>query len=150
MGRPAARSGVSRRGWPVLLVALVCIGCGRPTGEISGTVMYRGKPLPSGTLTCLDVNNQALGSSAISQGSYSIARVPVGPVKIIVTTPPVSLGNPTQPRAPKKTDKDSPRNRSPDPRVPAVVIPAQYGNPDQSGLTYTVQAGAQQHNIDLK
>src|SRR5262245_50664021 len=80
MGRP---SGVSRRGWPVLLVALVCIGCVRPTGEISGTVTYRGKPLPSGTVTCLDVNNQALGSSAISQGSYSIARVPVGPVKII-------------------------------------------------------------------
>jgi hypothetical protein len=29
-------------------------------------------------------------------------------------------------------------------------VPAKYGLPDQSGLTYTVQPGSQDHNIDLE
>jgi hypothetical protein len=34
--------------------------------------------------------------------------------------------------------------------VPHVVVSAKYGNPDQADLTFTVQPGMQQHDIDLK
>jgi hypothetical protein len=81
---------VRQRIWLVLPAILICLGCGGkgPTGDISGKVTYLDKPLPSGSVTFLDAGGKAVGSSPISSdGSYSAGGVPVGPVKILVTTP---------------------------------------------------------------
>jgi hypothetical protein len=121
------------------LVVLAVLGCGgnKNEGQVSGAVTYQGKPLPIGTVSFLDSNNQPLASAAINDGSYAIpAKVPVGPVKVIVTTPGRASG-----RIGKKKSGES---------VTVISIPAKYGSADSSGLTYTVKPGAQTHDIDLQ
>jgi hypothetical protein len=143
---PPSRLGV------VLLAALLGTGCGGAKSEVSGTVTYQGKPLPLGTVTFIGADNQAVGSSAITGGKYAMAKLPAGPVKIIVTVPPYSefpgrRGKHVSPEKQAPKDEEPP---SPPKRVPRVVIPEKYGNPDESGLTYTVQPGPQEHNIELE
>ena len=123
----------------VFLVILAVIGCGgnKNVGQVSGTVNYQGKPLPIGTVSFLDSSNQSLASSAINDGTYAIpVKVPAGPVKVIVTTPGRVSG-----RLPKNKSGES---------VTVISIPAKYGSADQSGLTYTVQPGPNEYNIELQ
>jgi hypothetical protein len=149
--------------WVVLLAGLVGSGCGGGKGEVSGTVTYQGKPVTIGTVTFLDANtNQALASSAIIRGKYAMAKVPAGLVKVLVTVPPppppggerirLSLKKVKEEQKKKATLKDSapPPDESGGQPVPQFTIPAKYGSPDQSGLTYTVRPGAQQHDIELE
>jgi hypothetical protein len=88
-------------------------------------------------------NKEVVGTGSITDGNYSISGVPVGPVNVSVSTPSVMAMAPERSHPPPK---DMPGGAT----TPAAVIPAQYANPDQSGLEYTVQRGSQQHPIDLK
>jgi hypothetical protein len=121
------------------LVVLAVVGCGGNTnvGQVSGTVTYQGQPLPFGTVSFLDSGNQPLASSAINDGTYAMpVKVPVGPVKVIVTTPGRVSG-----RLPKKKSGES---------ITVISIPARYGKTDSSGLTYTVKPGPNEYKIDLQ
>jgi hypothetical protein len=146
---PRSRFGV------VLLAALLGTGCGGGKGEVSGTVTYQGKPLPLGTVTFMGTDNQSVGAAAITEGKYAMAKVPAGPVKIIVAVPPYSE-DPRPRRQRKHFGKEPPKDvpasqAAPPPKfAPRFVIPEKYANPDQSGLTYTVQPGNQMHNIELE
>jgi hypothetical protein len=127
-------------GVALALCALIVAGCGKRVAQVSGTVKYQGKELPSGNVTFFDDKNQVLGSSSITDGKYKIPQVPPGPVKITVTTtPPVNQMANRAPAAPK----DMP------PPLASIAIPPKYGNPEQSGLTYDVKSGSQEHPIDL-
>jgi hypothetical protein len=138
---------------------MLSAGCGTK-GEVSGTVTYQGKPLPVGNVTFVDASsNQALGSSTIDNGKYAISKVPAGPVKILVTTPPPQTAAGSRPpsfmqkmieKKAKSQGMAAPSDESGGPPTPQVTVPTKYGDPNQSGLTYTVQSGAQQHDIDLK
>jgi hypothetical protein len=126
------------------LVVLAVIGCGgdKNVGQVSGTVTYQGKPLPIGTVSFLDSSNHALASSAINNGAYATpGKVPVGPIKAIVTTPSSSSGGrrPTVVRNNKRVEK-----------IRVIPIPAKYGSADSSGLGYTVKPGANTYNIELE
>lgn len=142
--------------WLVLLVVLAESGCGAKKGDVSGTVTYQGKPLPLGTVTFMDANNESLGSSPITQGKYAIAKVPVGPVKVLVSTPPPLTGNaPRHPLFKAKPRAESPKKAKPGERLspdPSSVtpIPEKYRSPDQSDLTYTVTPGENTFNIELQ
>jgi len=148
----------------VLLAILTVLGCAGRRSEVSGTVTYQGKPLEIGTVTFLDNNKLVLGSGAISDGKYSIAKLPSGPVKIVVTTPPQIPANvrarsaPAGKTLPKGKQMAEEKHLSPEelnalPRggrlPPHVIIPEKYANPDESGLSYTVRPGNQEHNIEL-
>jgi hypothetical protein len=141
----------------VLVAALLSPGCGQKKGDVSGTVTYQGRAVPVGTVTFLDAGNQAVGSSPISDGKYSLSKVPVGPVKVIVTTPPLPtqpVWLPPQARKPPPRDREMLTDRTPpnDPaarREPPVVLPAKYATPDESGLSFTVKPGRQEHPIEL-
>jgi hypothetical protein len=140
---PVLTRSLQRRLWPVFLVVLASCGCGgNKEGKVSGTVTYQGQPLPYGNVTFVDSSNHLLASSVINKGNYAMGKVPVGPVKITVTTP----------ADPSKTiKKSSPEMQRKVARRPnPIAIPAKYGNPDQAGLTYTVQPGKQEHNINLE
>jgi hypothetical protein len=131
----------------VFLVLLAVLGCGgnKNVGQVSGTVTYQGNRLPIGSVSFLDSNNQWLTSAPIAKGWYVIpVKVPVGPVKIIVTTPGASSGESGRRRSPvaRKHKAGEPTS--------VISIPAKYGSADQSGLTYTVQPGSQKHHIDLQ
>ncbi len=133
----------------VLLLALPLVtGCaGQAKGTVSGKVTYQGKALSSGYVTFTADKGPPLHADIQSDGSYRLENVPVGPVKIGVQ-PKASqeamraIG---MPRGPKDVDK-----------VKAAVadretkLPSKYADPNQSGLTYTVTNGPQQHDIDLK
>jgi hypothetical protein len=148
----------------VLPALLLCLGCGGRKGEVSGKVTYRGKPLPGGAVTFFGPGDQMVGSAAISpDGDYRIPKVPVGPVRITVSAPAV-IKDPKAPPAPrggKKMWRGLQDKKGLDARDLKIIedakkslirldVPAKYGLPDQSGLTYTVESGSQEHNIDLE
>jgi hypothetical protein len=146
------------------VVILFSLGCAKPTGDISGKVTYQGKPVAGGTITFLDAENKQVGSAILgADGEYSLLKVPAGPVKITVTTPTApSVGRRSQDSS--SQDKPDRRVKTPPPeanpnapkwtggpnKLRLVNVPAKYSKPDQSGLTYTVQPGQQEHNIDLQ
>jgi len=148
-----------RRTWFILPVLLLSLGCGGPKGDISGKVIYLGKPLPGGTITFFSAENQMVGSSSINaEGDYSMAKVPAGPVKITVTAP-FSIRNPAAPPPTKGGNKKTERGKMrPDLKevkeekraLIRLNFPTKYSMPDQSDLTYTVQPGHQEYSLDLK
>lgn len=129
-----------RFGVLLLFSVLAVAGCGKRVAEVSGTVKYRGNDLPSGNVTFFNGEKQIVGSSAITDGKYKVAQVPPGSVIITVTTPAAANRTPHQGPAPAK-DMPAP--------VAATAIPTQYGNPEQSRLTYDVKPGSQVHPIEL-
>ena len=125
------RLGVCMAAW--LPIALA--GCGGASNAtVSGTVTFQGKPLPSGTVAFFGKDNQVASGAIESDGHYSVQRVPVGPVKISISTPPP----PSQEAA-----------ASGMPTLQTIEIPAKYSDPAQSNLTFTVKPGSQEYPIKL-
>lgn len=127
----------------VLSLAAAGMGCGSGKAggaKVLGTVKYRGNALPSGTVTFFDAKKEIVGSASIENGSYSMADVPPGKVNVSVTTPPRVEANPNH-RSPQGRPSAAP--------LPVVPIPAQYGNPQHSGLSYDVKPGKQDFPIEL-
>jgi hypothetical protein len=130
-------------------------GCAGGRGDVSGQVLFKGQPLHSGRVTFIcQTGAKEVFSAEIVKGEYTISGIPVGPVKITVETfapapaatlrakipggiPPDIKGMP-QPGAP------------PPPPEKFIAIPPRYGNLEHSGLTYTVTAGEQRHDIPLQ
>jgi hypothetical protein len=152
-------------GWSLILCLLLgTTGCASK-GDVSGKVLYRGKPLPGGTVTFLPAGGKGVFFSPIQEdGSYSLTQVPSGEVTIIVETEsknPAPKGNP-QAAARAKKYKEQMRKKMEQvmpgrvpPRLSSkegqyVPIPASYKDPEKSGLTYTVTGGTQTHDIELK
>jgi hypothetical protein len=136
-------SGRSPTAGLILLLALTLSGCGR-SATVSGTVRYKDAPLPSGTVTFHGPNSQTAIALINSDGSYTATKVPLGPVKVAVTTPPpVSAAKVKLAQQVKKGQLISPGAKP-------VSIPKQYGDPERSGLELTVTTGSQPFNIDLK
>ena len=130
----------------VLLVLPLAVGCGdQAKGTVSGQVTYKGKPLSSGFVTFAGEKGGPLHAEIHSDGSYRVDNVPVGPVKIGV-----------EPKAAQDASSHMPRNPKDYGKIKAAVtqsgtgIPAAYSDPNQSGLTYSVTKGSQQHDIVLK
>jgi hypothetical protein len=126
------------------LLAFTVGGCGgKKVGTISGVVTYQDKPLPGGyvNFNVLGPDGKVLDSKSTDiedNGSYKIAGVLTGPAKITVQGP---AGEITQ----AKTAGGMPFRGK-----PAVVLPPRYGSVEQTDLNYTVTAGPQTHNIELK
>jgi hypothetical protein len=123
------------------LLALAVCGCGPKAGTVSGVVTYQGKPLPGGFINfnTLDTGGRVADSKSVgilNNGSYKIAGVPTGPARITVQGP----------SGPVVFDQRLVPMRKP----PPVVIPDRYGSVEQTDLNYTVTAGPQTHDIELK
>jgi hypothetical protein len=159
-------------GWSLIVCLLLgTAGCAS-RGDISGKVLYRGKPVPGGNVTFFPAGGKGAFNSPIQQdGSYSLTQVPAGEVTITVET---------ESKKPAETDLKKPgpqgtsgqkskaskyreemekfRQEKKPGRTPRqfpskeqyVPIPASYQDPEKSGLTYTVTGGEQTHDIELK
>jgi hypothetical protein len=92
-------------------------------------VTFKGRPLPEGLVTFLPAQGRAKTGRA-HEGEYEVRGVPVGPAKITVRqiVDPFAGG----PKSPGGKE-----------------IPLRYRSADDSGLRYTVVAGAQAHDIEL-
>ncbi|MGH7170412.1 MAG: carboxypeptidase-like regulatory domain-containing protein [Gemmataceae bacterium] len=126
----------TRQGFFLLWTLVVVAGCGGGQGKVTGTVNYRGKPLPNGTVSFFDKDNKVVGTSSITDGKYTIRNVLPGSVKITVAMAPLSPPTPAG-------AKDIPAT------IESISIPSKYDLPDQSGLTYEIKPGSQEHPIDL-
>ncbi|OAI39061.1 hypothetical protein AYO40_06130 [Planctomycetaceae bacterium SCGC AG-212-D15] len=127
------------------LVSLM-VGCGEPTGFVSGEVRFAGAPLPYGQITMFREDGRS-ASSVIDNGYYEIHKVPVGTVTITIQSlppPPMrtmmyrpdgSEGAGTAPAMPEKLKQRR--------------IPERYRDPTKSGLALTIEGGEQTHDIDL-
>jgi hypothetical protein len=159
------------------LAALLLAGCGGAKyGKISGKVLHKDKPLPGGVVTMFPVDGKGNPASANinENGEYTIEKVPVGKVKIAVSTelpkPPVGApGAPTgapRGRPPGRLGgKDQPplgddpiSKRRAEAGAPSytgktwkvVPINKKFTDSETSGLEYEVTKGEQTHNIELK
>lgn len=147
--------------WGLAAVGLLSltVGCGGAAkGTVSGKVLYKGKPLPGGTVSFVPPEGKGTVVAQIGEdGSYSVSKVPVGEVTIIVETTSVKpKPGPPRGRRPKEAGgppKDAPAPEgggsaaAPTKTKKFVAIPEKYGNPKESPLKYTVTKGNQDYDV---
>jgi len=136
--------------FPVLVALVAASGCGKGIGEVTGKVIFNGTHLKGGTVTFIGADKQARASGISEDGTFTIAEIPAGPVKISVETESLvrqmyvpKYSAPPEMRGYKTSDPEEAKRRY-------TKIPDQYADPEASGLTYTVKAGKQEHKIELK
>ena len=148
-------------------LGLVCLfllltGCG-PRATVSGKVLYEGTPLKGGAVGFQTEDNKGFSAAIGEDGTYKIEKIPPGPVKITVMAgspkikgvgpgagPPkdkVKFGPPAGVTLPEGA---GPINFDPRGKDTGPKIPEHYADVQKSGLEYTVVAGDQEHNIELK
>jgi hypothetical protein len=92
------------------------------TATVTGKVTVNGKPLAEGTVTFVSLDQKApkVATATLKDGAYMVKDVPAGKYAVAVSS---------------KT---------------AGAVPAKFGTTDTSGLTFTVAAGANSYDIELK
>jgi hypothetical protein len=152
----------------VLLLGLPAAGCSSK-GDISGKVLYQGRPMSAGAVTFFPSSGKGAFTSRIKEdGSYRVEKVPVGEVKIAVVPPARGIAVPNAQakkiaqavksgqttiseealaKMPPKYKEALERPSAPGQSVP---FPPHYSDPEKSGLAYTVTGGGQSHDIELK
>ena len=133
------------------LLVLALSGCGSGTGSVAGKVTLKGKVVKGGTVTFVGADKRVVTAPIDTEGSYTIERIATGPARISVTPPaaPVAVPRGRNMMDPSKMGGPGGGTTTAPAEKPAA-IPADYQNPDKSGLTYTVNSGKQEHNIELK
>jgi hypothetical protein len=143
---------------------LLAVGCGSKS-VVSGKVFYKGKQVTKGTVSFFPEGKGGDFSSPIgSDGTYTIKKLPTGPVKIAVnaTGPAKPPRDPMMERSGKsgkmfeemgKTPKDAPPlpgSHNPyEKDANAVAVPAHFADPSTSDLTYEVKSGTQEFDIKI-
>jgi hypothetical protein len=131
-----------------LLLANSGCGAGPIAGMVTGTVAYRGQPLPAGKVSFYGSNEQIASALINDEGSYQATNVPLGAVKVAVSTP---LPPPPEiEKAAKEGKRRFGKGNLIQPPQRTVSIPAKYNDPAKSGLVLMVTEGSQVFNIELK
>jgi hypothetical protein len=142
-GRSALGSAVLGLG---LLAAAGCGGGG--TGSLTGTVTYNGTPIASGTVQAFAANGTAYTGEIGPDGRYTIDNIPVGEVKLSVTSPdPERQYEHLKEMA--RTEGQKAALKTPEPAAVAawVPVPSQYEQPDTSGFATAIKKGP--NTLDL-
>ncbi|MFO0880450.1 MAG: hypothetical protein U0840_24155 [Gemmataceae bacterium] len=135
-----------------LLIGLTAVGCGGGTGNISGEVKVKDKPLPDGLITFFSQEGKkkvVLGP--IKDGKYKVEGVPVGKAIITVQTvtkaPAFDIKAKDGGKEPPVKGKDA---KKPDPKNAPVTVATKYGDQKTSGLEVTVALGDQTHDLTVE
>jgi hypothetical protein len=156
---PILRSAWERRTkWAlsfILGISLAAAGCdGSSTATITGKVYYNDAPLKGGNVSFMTKDQKVIRLSEISEdGSYTIEKMPTGEALITVETSGLKPPAQKMPANKPPPGVEPPAGYKPldfEERAKRYVpIPDRYSDPKQSGLTYQVQKGKQQHDIKL-
>ena len=161
----ATRKSLTRWVFLAMFPVLAATGCGAAKVNVSGKVNYKGAPLKGGTVTFASTTGKGDVTAQIGEdGSYTMEKVPVGQVKILVATeslkPKFNMGGPMSkgglnapptyaaPQGQGNAANYNPQQRE-DQSKRYVAIPLEYGDPQKTKLTYDVKSGESTHNIDL-
>ncbi len=134
-------------------VLLGASGCGGGTGTVKGRVLYQGSVVKGGNVIFKpSADEKRLISTPINEdGTYSAEKVPVGPAKIAIENefmnPEKLTGVPSYKPPPGKQGPKLPDREAMVKRY--VRLPEVVSDPDKSGLTYTVESGTQDHDINI-
>jgi hypothetical protein len=135
---------------PLALIALLLpalSGCHNSRGTVHGKVTFKDEVVPSGTIAFYGPGDQVANAALLPDGTYVAIDVPLGEVKVAVTTPP-----PPDPKAAERL-KNNPmvKERGITVKQEKVVsVPRKYNLPGTSGLSLTVKQGSQPFDIALK
>lgn len=138
------------RGIALCLVAtmlLVSTSCGKKTerlklsnATLEGTVTYKGKPVPYALVIVTNGSQSATGNAG-PDGKFKVEHVPLGEVQIGVNTDAAKGIAMSAIMAAQKGGGSPP---------PALVdVPKKYFEPSTSGITTTIQDGANTFDIEL-
>jgi hypothetical protein len=97
---------------------------------LSGIVMYKGQPLPGGTISVISKQNEMLSGAAVIKpdGSFTIQYAPIGDAVVTVETKVLQISDP----------------------VHFVKIPDKYTDPAKSGLTAEIKADGEPVELKLE
>jgi hypothetical protein len=131
-----------------------------PTGEVSGTVTYKGKPIFLGKITFISTGVEGnFGSAIINDGAYTV-KAPLGLCKIEIQMQSDENKYAVTPqqlkmiKAKMKAMRDQGMKVPDEPpqvtKRPTVSLPEKYKFADKSGLEFEVKAGSQTKEWDLR
>jgi hypothetical protein len=139
----------------VLAVGLASAGCSR-SGTVSGKVSYKGETLGGGSVLFFSPGQKSVSATIGPDGSYTIAGIPSGEVKIAVETksaqPTNEEGMARRGQPPKDAvppGAESPLYKSAGNKGKYVEIPDYLADPEKSELTLKVTGGDQHHDIEI-
>jgi hypothetical protein len=127
----------------VCLAALLLLaGCGEnrmKTARVSGTITYKGKPVPQGSIMFQPQSGPA-ATANISNGKYVLKTYRDGDGAVLGSHKVTVISLEDQ-------SARLPEERNP---LPPPIVPLKYNFPDKSGLTATVEDKANIIDFDLK
>jgi len=140
-----------------IAVLLVVPGCGTPRARVHGTVKYQGKPLGGALITFYSADNATFSAPTRPDGTYQVTGVPQGTVRVSVQiSGPVPVFGQKAKMDVMKEDlkykkklKEILKERK-DTSAPRINLPARYGNPETSELSFELKEPDQDYSIDLK
>jgi hypothetical protein len=154
-------------------VTPLVVGCGS-YATVTGTVTYKGQPIPSGYIVFHPESGARLANAPIIDGVYNAEKVATGPAKVTITSlymeggtstmakrmggegaPPEmisKMGMPPSdvPIPPEARERMAKGAASFAQTKKGLKIPDRYGDPELSGLTYAVEAGQQTKDFKLE
>jgi hypothetical protein len=136
----------------VVALALVALGCGPGIGDVAGTVTYKDKPLPDGTVKIRGRDGIPRDGVIQPGGAFLVKNVPAGPAQVLVTSYDPKMADFTKAVAAVKDSAGRARVAFPAEGIEASFsrIPLRYGDFGKSGLQLNVVRGENTFIIPLK
>jgi hypothetical protein len=126
----------------ILTLALGVLGCDGPRGDVSGRVTYKGQAVACGSVTFVGKDRLPVQGFIQADGRYTLVGVLCGDNQVAVNSP--------DPDAPGRDPKASKVAFAPVDRSKWFEIPAHFGDPRKSGLTFRIQKGRNAFDIRLE
>jgi hypothetical protein len=122
-----------------LLAAAALAGCdANKRRTVTGTVTYKGRPLPSGIVRFYSGADRMSMATVEADGTFAVTDVPPGPVTVTVEP---------DPQASKHRSMGGGAN---EPAPKPVAIPPKYADPKTSGLEYNISSGTNKLEVKLE
>lgn len=143
----------------LLLAACVLVGCSggkAKSGNVYGTITYKGEKLGGGTIAFESSGSKGTAFPIQADGRYTVSNLTPGEYKVVVETKSVAQAG-SMPKGFDTKDASKVKDASGfDPsklqssRPSFVKIPDKYASAGSTPLSFTVKGGDQKKDFDLE